>query len=73
MELNDLVQITLTQAGAEVLNKYYHDINVRCKAKLNENYSEGDIAKHELWMFFSIFGKSLYCGAPVYFRNLEKA
>lgn len=45
MELNDIVKVTLTKEGADLLNK----------VRLVEGYKEGDIYMCQLWLLYYKF------------------
>lgn len=73
MELNDMVRITLTEKGAEILNNSANDLNrafptVQFKA----NFKSGDNYEVVLWKVFEEFGGYCSAGANIVFTNLEK-
>lgn len=59
LNLNDQVEVILTEAGARMLNEYYgkydrwHDWH---------DVQEGKVYKTELWHLAHVFGEKLYNG-----------
>lgn len=74
MELNDTVQVTLTDDGAHVLNKLNRRLNkIMPVRKLRTDYTEGEVYKSELWEIMASFGNECGPGGDLVFTNLEKA
>lgn len=61
MELNDMVKVTLTKEGADILNELF----------LVEGYKEGDTYTGELWFMFHRFKETIGWGQPMPFTNIE--
>ena len=73
MELNDMVRITLTKKGAEILNNSANELNRAFPAvKFKANFRSGDIYEAILWKVFEEFGGYCSAGANIVFTNLEK-
>lgn len=84
MELNDSVFITLTQAGADILNKENKKRRIETKAKFfpknpdvvdriySVDYKEGQVLSEQLWVIFSWFGLYSFLGSDIPFTNLRQ-
>lgn len=84
MELNDLVFITLTKAGADILNKENKKMREEVKSKYfpktpdvvdriyPTNYEEGQVLSERLWIIFSWFGLYSFLGQDLPFTNLRQ-
>lgn len=59
--LNEFVEATLTQAGADFLNE--HEFYGRRKV-----WNKGDTLEKQGWSFFDLFKDNLYLGSPVLFN-----
>lgn len=62
--LNDTVEVVLTDTGAEIYNKYYENSKWR-----DVNVSEGHILRSQLWSIMQVFGEYLYLGGHVPFKD----
>lgn len=83
MELNDKVFITLTKAGADILNEENKKNRIKVKEKfLDKNsdivdriypvdYKEGQVLSEQLWIIFSWFGLYSFLGNDLPFKNLR--
>lgn len=74
MNLNDIVEITLTKTGAKILNDFGKDINSRGFHSVSwiEDYKEKDIYKSALWDIFNLFGDYCTAGSEHVFFNLKQ-
>lgn len=84
MELNEPVFITLTKAGAEILNKENEKKRIETKAKFFPknpdvvdriypvDYKEGQVLSEQLWVIFSWFGLYSFLGNDLPFTNLRQ-
>lgn len=73
MELNNIVTVTLTKRGADILNRKAMRLNRVFKIMLNrEDYKEGDDYTGSLWMMFECFGQACLAGSEAVFTNLRK-
>lgn len=71
MELNDTVEVTLTQEGANIINKGNNaSLSYFPSLELRTDYKEGDKYKAELHDLFYKFGVHCCPGADVLFTNL---
>lgn len=74
MELNDTVEVTLTQVGANILNKINRDkLAYFPSLKIRTDFKEGDKCKEQLYELFYVFGVHCCPGSDVVFTNLTKA
>lgn len=74
MELNDTVEVTLTLAGANILNKINRDkLAYFPSLRIRTDYKEGDKYKGQLYELFYMFGIHCCPGSNVVFTNLTKA
>ena len=74
MELHDQIQVTLTKAGAEILNSENKEARAafpNATICLKTDYEEGDIYKDVLWGLMDRFGAHCSAGAEVIFTNLQ--
>lgn len=72
LNLNDMVVVTLTERGAEILNStkksYNHEYGLRLKC----DYSPGEEYTLQLWGLFNLYGGYLSAGNSIVFENLRK-
>lgn len=70
INLNDYVEVTLTESGARILNaknNYYNKLFNKNTSKVN--YVEGDLYKDQLWSMINLFhstcslGNLAFCGS----------
>lgn len=73
MELNDVVEVTLTQEGANIINKN-NVATLSCfpSLELRTDYKNGDKYKTQLHDLFYKFGVHCCAGSNVIFTNLIK-
>lgn len=61
--INDIVEVTLTKYGKEILEKHYTDLGIKYNVKKNKYQTE-------LWHLMHVFGKYLYMGnSKIPFKN----
>jgi hypothetical protein len=65
LNLNDYVEVALTDAGASIYNQYYAEM----KAYKPENVVEGHVLKEPLWELFHVFGPFVGIGMDSPFKN----
>lgn len=74
MELNDTVEVTLTQSGANIINKGNRaTLSYMPSLKLRTDYQEGDKYKTELHDLLYKLGVHCCPGYDLVFTNLKKA
>lgn len=59
VNLNDIVQFTLTKTGAEVWNARYNDVPEAYRPPAR---AAGDVVRSQLWVFMEAFGPHIYLG-----------
>jgi hypothetical protein len=67
ININDYVEVVLTQAGADTYNTYWNDISYRWPGFVEKNLKEGDVLKEQLWSVMQIFGPHIHLGGHVPF------
>lgn len=73
MELNDIVQVKLTERGAKIINEQNASLKLTNPSlSFKTDYKKGDIYRNELWEVFRNFGNSCYMGVELPFVNLIK-
>ena len=74
MELNDTVEVTLTQEGANIINKINRDTLAYFPSlEIRTDYKEGDKYKEQLYELFYKFGVHCCPGSNLVFTNLINA
>lgn len=73
MELKDIVRVTLTGSGADILNKANTALQQRHpSATFKTDYAEGETYQTELWELMQRYGRHFYNGTEELFTGLEK-
>ena len=73
MELNDNIQVVLTEFGATFLNTENKKMTKLAPSRnWKTDYKEGDIYTTQLWGLFVIFRDACSLGVKLPFTNLEK-
>ncbi|UVY46887.1 MAG: hypothetical protein [Bacteriophage sp.] len=73
MELNDTVEVTLTQDGADIINKINRNTLAYFPSlKIRTDYEAGDKYKEQLYELFHKFGVHCFPGANLVFTNITK-
>lgn len=73
MDLNDTVTVTLTNRGAEILNRRARRSNKYFKTIISkDDYREGDNYTASLWTMFEDLGGERCAGSEAVFTNLRK-
>lgn len=70
INLNDTVEVTLTEKGAEVYNKYLEG-SYMYRQGLREQKKAGDVLKEQLWHMFQVFGPHIHLGNQAPFDLCE--
>lgn len=63
IDANDIVKVTLTEAGARIFNAQYHGTAIPWKYRPAHKYG-GDTLEVELWSLMKTFGPHIYMGMP---------
>lgn len=72
MDLNDIVQIILTQKGADIVNKRNKDINAyNVHRNFKTDYKAEDMYSDQLWEIFNIFGDHCNIGEDLPFKSMK--
>lgn len=73
MELNNMVEVTLTKKGADIINKINRDTLAYFPSlELRTNYKEGDKYEEQLYEMFYKFGVHCCPGSDLVFTNLTE-
>ena len=65
--INETVKVVLTKKGAEILNDFYEHMPLFAIPK--EKYKEDDEYSTEMWHLFNIFGKHIFLGCDIPFKD----
>lgn len=72
MNLTDLVTVTLTQAGADIINSAHQCFNKQFSyANLKDDYKVNDEWCTQLWCVCEMFGPTIDITADLLFSSLE--
>lgn len=72
MDLNDIVSVKLTEAGAKHLNRVFEGYNaLHCRYKNRTNYVAGEVYKESLWMLFVLFSETINPSSDKPFNDLQ--
>lgn len=67
VNLNDKCKVTLTEAGAKIINEHYQKLHEECPLIEPKNYEAGDELEEQLYELANIFGKHMTVGSPIPF------
>ncbi len=73
MELNDNVQVTLTERGAKILNETNASMKLLCpNMNWKTDYKGGDEYSTQLWDIIGQFGSCCSAGSELVFTSLKE-
>jgi hypothetical protein len=65
ININEIVEVTLTSYGADVYNSYYSQFKHYRPAERKE----GDVLRDSLWSIMQVFGPAIYMGMQPHFKR----
>lgn len=72
MDLNDIVSVKLTEAGAKHLNRVFEGYNaLHRRYKNRTNYVAGEVYEESLWMLFVLFSEIITPSLDSPFYDLQ--
>ena len=67
VNLNDKCKVTLTEAGAKIINEYYQKLHEECPLIEPKTYNAGDELEEQLYELAYIFDKHMTAGSSIPF------